>query len=228
MMRMESWKVIAGTLLLSLAPTESLAQAESRWFAGAVLGVSALSADAEHQPTTESLAISLYKPENGLSANALIGMHLNDYATIQLNYIWNRNALILVSSRSAAGTTVFFEQPRQSTQHAVVGDFLLYFRARSSRVRPYLSVGGGVLRFSSTASGGAIVVGAVPPAAVFTDSPPALRVAVGIDVRTGPRWSLRYSFSETLSRNPISRRLTPSASRSLANFQNLVGVVRTF
>ena len=227
-MRLDFWRVISGTLLLSLAPTVSLAQAEPRWFAGAVLGVSALSADAEHQLTTESLAVSLYKPENGLAANALIGIHLNDYATIQLNYIWNRNALILASTRSAGGTNVFFEQPRQSTQHAVVGDFLLYFRERSSPVRPYLSVGGGVLRLASTAAGDATVVGATPPAAVFADAHPALRVAVGIDVRTGPRWSLRYSFSETLSRNPISRRLSPLASRSLANFQNLVGLVRGF
>ena len=74
----------------------------------------------------------------------------------------------------------------------------------------------------------ALVAGIEPPAREFTDIHPVLRVAVGIDIRTGPRWALRYSFSENLSPNPISRRLTPPASRSLANFQNLVGLVRTF
>ena len=53
-------------------------------------------------------------------------------------------------------------------------------------------------------------------------------VAVGMDVRTGPKWSIRYSFSESLSRNPISQQLSPPAQRRLANFQNLVGVIRTF
>jgi hypothetical protein len=55
-----------------------------------------------------------------------------------------------------------------------------------------------------------------------------LRVAVGIDLALGDRWSVRYSFSETISGNPISARLTPPGERNLANFQNLFGVVRRF
>ena len=39
-------------------------------------------------------------------------------------------------------------------------------------------------------------------------------------------WRLRYSFSESLSGNPLSRRLTPMGERNLANFQNLFGVVK--
>jgi hypothetical protein len=55
-----------------------------------------------------------------------------------------------------------------------------------------------------------------------------LRVAVGIDVSLGGQWSARYSFSESLSGNPISAQLSPPGQRNLANFQNLFGVVRAF
>jgi hypothetical protein len=56
----------------------------------------------------------------------------------------------------------------------------------------------------------------------------ALRVAVGIDLAVSDRWSFRYSFSETISGNPISTRLMPPGERNLANFQNLFGVIRRF
>ena len=51
---------------------------------------------------------------------------------------------------------------------------------------------------------------------------------VGIDLRLSGRVDFRYSFSETMSRNPISPRLTPPAPRRLANFQNLFGLVGRF
>jgi hypothetical protein len=37
---------------------------------------------------------------------------------------------------------------------------------------------------------------------------------------------VRYSFSESVSGNPISAQLSPPGQRNLANFQNLFGVVR--
>jgi hypothetical protein len=56
----------------------------------------------------------------------------------------------------------------------------------------------------------------------------ALRIAVGIDVTLNHAWSFRYSFSETISQNPISAQLSPPGQRNLANFQNLFGFVRRF
>ena len=55
-----------------------------------------------------------------------------------------------------------------------------------------------------------------------------LRVAVGVDVTFVKGWSARYSFSESLSGNPISQQLSPPGQRNLANFQNLFGIVRAF
>jgi hypothetical protein len=40
--------------------------------------------------------------------------------------------------------------------------------------------------------------------------------------------TFRYSFSETISGNPISPSLTPPGERPLMNFQNLFGFVARF
>ena len=55
-----------------------------------------------------------------------------------------------------------------------------------------------------------------------------LRSHVGIDIRVSRHVNFRYSFSETISGNPISPSLTPPAPRRLANFQNLFGLVGRF
>ena len=59
-----------------VAPAVSVAQELPRWYGGGVIGVSTLSADAEHRLSAESLVVSLYKPENGPAANRLVGVHV--------------------------------------------------------------------------------------------------------------------------------------------------------
>ena len=56
----------------------------------------------------------------------------------------------------------------------------------------------------------------------------ALRVPVGIDVTVHRGWRIRYSFTENLSRNPISHELSPPGQHTFKNFQNLFGIVREF
>jgi hypothetical protein len=63
---------------------------------------------------------------------------------------------------------------------------------------------------------------------MFTTIDLTSRVAVGVDVPVGDGWSVRYSFSENLGPNPLSRQLEPQGMRGLMNFQNLVGVMRAF
>ncbi len=221
-------KTALATTLMLLGPTPGLAQPADAWFVGGIAGSSALSADGRHVLTMSDIAVSQYKPETGLAGNLFVGKHLNDWVTVQANYIWNANDLTLVSAQTGSGISTYYEQPRDSAQHAVVGDLLVYFRARDSGLRPYLSVGGGMLRLASHPNGSVVAVGAIPPNSELTEHRPVLRVAVGMDVVAGPKWRVRYSFSESLSRNPISQQLTPPALRRLANFQNLVGLVRTF
>ena len=195
---------------------------------GALVGVSTLSADARASTRAGRAEVSLYKPENGPALNLFVGVHLGRYFTVQTNYVWNRNDLTLFASVAAPESGGFYEQSRASTQHALVGDALLYFRALGSGVRPYLSTGAGVVRFESGLAPRVAVSGLTAPEGEIVSSRLALRVAVGIDLAIGDQWSFRYSFSETITGNPISARLTPPGERNLANFQNLFGFVRRF
>jgi hypothetical protein len=195
-------------------------------FAGAVGGIATLSADARSIVGNMSAEASLYKPENGAALNLLAGMHLSDYFSVQSNYIWNRNRLTLSGLRSIDGT--FYEERRKSGQHSFVVDGLLYFRNRDSWARPYLSTGIGVVRFTTSEPMLLSSRGEHSRPPMFVSTNPALRVAVGIDLVVTGGWRFRYSFSETISRNPVSIRLSPPAERNLANFQNLFGAIKVF
>jgi hypothetical protein len=197
----------------------------AQFYAGAAAGVSTLSADGRSEVTPTAASLALYKPENGPAVNAYAGLHLSDLFSIQGNYVWNRNTIALVSSTPDG----FYEQERGSRQNALIADLLVYFRNRRSWARPYLSAGTGVVSVSSHEkelrhSQGDL---AVPPEQT-SSTKPALRVAVGIDLRIRNGWTFRYTFSETIRSNPFSAMLTPPAGRGLANFQNLFGFFRQF
>jgi hypothetical protein len=222
-------RCVCVTLLFCLgAAPQAFAQDEGRLYAGALVGVSTLSADGRTSTQPSRAEASLYKPENGLALNLFAGVHLGRYFTVQSNYVWNRNDLTLFSSFTSAEGGRFYEQQRTSAQHAVVGDALLYFRALGSGVRPYLSTGVGFVRFTSESARSVVASGLSAPEGEITSTRVLLRVAVGIDIAAGDRWSFRYSFSESISSNPVSARLMPPGERNLANFQNLFGFIRHF
>ena len=226
---MKQVRCVLVMMLLGLGTgLRATAQDESRVYAGAIAGVSTLSADGRASTQPGRAEASLYKPENGPALNLFVGLHVGRYVSVQGNYVWNRNDLTLFSSFTTAQAGGFYEQHRNSAQHAVVGDALLYFRALGSGVRPYLSTGVGVVRFGSEPAGGEVTSGLAPPDGEIASTRVVLRVAVGIDLALGEAWSFRYSFSESISGNPISARLTPPGERNLANFQNLFGFVTRF
>ena len=197
-------------------------------FAGALFGVSTLSADGRSVTSDSDAAVSLYKPENGLALNVFAGLHIAQYFSVQTNWMWNRNDITLVSSLTTPQGGGFYEQRRHSRQHAVVFDGLVYFRRLDSAVRPYLGTGLSVLHFSSGGAVASSAHGLVPPSGEIASTRIGVRSHVGIDLRLSRHVSFRYSFSETISRNPISPALTPPAPRGLANFQNLFGFVGRF
>jgi hypothetical protein len=202
------------------------AQDASRYFAGLLLGVSTLSADGGWAPGPAGPQVSLYSPTNGMAINAFGGIHLRNYFTLQANYMWNRNDLTLFSSSPASGS--FYDQRRMSAQHAFVVDGLIYFRDRDSAVRPYLGTGLSVLRFSSPAPLDA--AGGPPngPPGQIGSTRLGVRSAVGVDLSLSRHLMFRYSFSETISGNPVSPHLAPPGERGLANYQNLFGMVCRF
>ena len=161
-------------------------------FGGGLVGISALSADGRSLITRSEAAVSLYKPENGPALNFFGGVHLTDLLSLQGSYIWNRNRLTLTATRTSAAEGSYYEMSRHSTQHSVIGDLLLYFRDRRSWVRPYLSAGSGVVRFTSRDQA-LLAVREIPqlPPQEFKSNAPALRVAVGIDFTLNSNWSFR-------------------------------------
>jgi outer membrane protein W len=221
-------RIFAAVLAISLTSRAAAAQDEPRLFAGGLFGVSTLSADARADTVGSEAALSLYKPENGLAVNVFAGAHIAQYFSIQANWMWNRNDVTLVSSLVTPQDGGFYEQRRRSRQDAVVLDALIYFRRLDSVLRPYLGTGVSWLRFSSNDVVSSSAHGLAPPTGKITSTRIGLRSHVGIDLRLSRHISFRYSFSETISSNPISPWLTPPASRRLANFQNLFGFVSRF
>ena len=216
------------TVLLFLWPLVLLAQ-QSQNFVGVAIGVTTLSADGKTAITSAGSSVSLYKPENGFTAHVVAGRHLTDFLSVQGNYTTNTNALTLTSLTTTGGTESVYEQVRSSRQQLFGGDAMVYFRNRASVFRPFLTIGGGVNHFSSKAERVTAQKGGLPtPAATFATTSPFLRVGVGIDARIAKGWFLRYTFSESILKNPISAQLTPPAGRNLASFQSLFGFVKQF
>ena len=215
-------------VIVCLTSVPAAAQSGQRVFAGGLFGVSTLSADGHAETTATEAATSLYKPENGPAVNLFAGVHVAQYFSVQGNWMWNRNDLTLVSSFVAPQGGGFYEQRRDSRQHAIVLDGLIYFRRRDSAVRPYLGTGLVLLHFSSDNARLVSAQGLEAPAGEIASTRIGLRSHVGIDIRLSRRLNFRYSFSETISGNPISPSLTPPAPRRLANFQNLFGLVGRF
>jgi len=203
------------------------AQGGPRLFAGILAGVSTLSADSRAVTMPPAARVSLYTPENGPAIDLFAGWHASRYFSVQANYVWNRNAVTLVSSIAEPPAGGAYEQRRTSEQHAFVVDGLLYFRGLTSRVRPYLGTGLAVVHFSSRVAS-ETSAGLAAPAGRIAATGAALRSHVGIDVAISPAVAFRYSFSETIGANPISPHLTPPGHRGLANFQNLFGLVARF
>ena len=196
-------------------------------YVGAIGGVATISADAGANQTATGLQLSSYAPGNGGALNIFAGLHLHDYFSVQANYLWNENTLVFHSA--STDPAAFYTQKRSSSQHGAVADFLIYFRSRKSRVRPYLGTGIGWIHLNSRqerllASGGMPVF----PPGEFHSNRMVLRSHVGIDLRLQRRLDLRYSFSDTIGANDISKHLSPPAPRILENFQNLFGFVFRF
>jgi Outer membrane protein beta-barrel domain len=203
--------------------------ARAQLYAGVLGGVASISGDARSMLSSGSSAFSSYDPKNGGAIEVLAGKHLSNYFTVQANYIWNANNMTVSGGTFIGGTQQAYQEYRSSYQLSVLGNVLVYFRNRDSRLRPYLSVGTGLLHFSSTqqrvdqALGGPVL-----PPHNFDSKMIALNVPVGIDVALGRGWALRYTFSENISGNPIDDHLSPSGQHSFKTFLNLFGFSKRF
>lgn len=216
--------VLIAAVIFSVSPKSSFGGVVP--YAGAIGGMATLSGDAGAQRVAQGLKLSSYAPANGGALDLFAGADLHDYFSLQGDFIWNRNQLLLNSSSTRGA---FYQQDRGSSQAAAIFGVLVYFRRQHSRIRPYLGGGAGIAHLASAAerlvgSGGAPTL----PPAEFSWTGPVWRTHVGIDLRIIHQVAFRYSFSETIGHNEISRNLSPPAPRGLKNFQNLFGFVVRF
>jgi len=189
-------------------------------YAGVLGAFSSLSAGSRSVLSSGSTAFASYDPKNGGA--------LQDFA-LQATYIWNSNQLILTSAQFVHGAQKGYQETRSSSQQSIIADFLVYFRKRDSRLRPYLSVGTGLVHFSSSQERIEQLIGApILPPLSFSSNMAALHIPVGMDVKVRGGWAFRYTFSETVSKNLIDNQLSPSGQQSFKNFQNLFGLIKRF
>src|SRR5215471_3243415 len=207
----------------SLVLAQQLAK-ETIYFGG-MAGIATLSGDANAVITPVSASTSLYDPSNGGAASAFLGIHLFNYVSLQVDYVWNSNHVVLISSMNGPGATTFYRQPESVTQNGLLANALVYFRKHGSRIRPYLSEGVGGVLIHSHVSGERVVAGnpSLPPSS-SDHSSIALRTSVGLDVRLRGSWYFRYSFGETITRNTFGDQLSPPEHRIAKNFQSLFGI----
>jgi len=213
-----------GWALLFLVTLAPWSYAGAAPYFGAMGGIAVLSADAGSRATSGGLNLSSYAPANGGALDLFAGVNTRNYFTLQMDYIRNSNDLRLNSASSNSAT--FYRENRKSSQQQVMFNAMIYFRRTDSRIRPYLGTGVGVVHLSSRA-GRLVASGGTPilPPAQFSSTSPAFRAHVGIDLRLTRRLDFRYSFSDTIGSNEISKHLSPSGPRGLENFQNLFGFV---
>ena len=225
---MKRVKIVRAVVVLVLS-WQVAVPLHAQLYVGVLGGIATLSGDSRSVLNPRSTMFSSYDPRNGGAVEILVGKHFSDYFTAQASYIWNGNGLTLTSAAFSGGTQTGYDEQRHSTQQGVIGDFLVYFRGRDSRFRPYLSVGTGFVHFVSSQASLELALGSpnLPPQK-FSTNMVVLHVPVGMDVKLGKGWAFRYTFSETLSQNPISARLSPPGQHRLMNFQNLFGFVRQF
>jgi hypothetical protein len=218
-------KLVRLAIMMLLLPP--LGFAEDVAYLGALGGIATLSADAGSQSVPNRLDLSSYSPSNGGAFDLFAGAHVYNYFSLQADFIANWNGLQLNSSSSSSGA--FYQEKRSSTQQAGIVSLLVHFRRRNSRVRPYLAIGTGIAHLSSRHER-LLAVGGTPslPPAEFSWTGAVLRSHVGIDLRLARKLAFRYSFSETIGHNEISKNLAPPAPRGLKNFQNLFGIVIAF
>src|SRR5215831_11151378 len=178
-------KIVQFWLLLLLGWSSTM-PAHAQLYAGVLGGFSSLSADSRSVLSSGSTAFASYDPKNGGALQALVGVHLSDYFALQATYIWNSNQLILTSAQFVHGAQKGYQETRSSSQQSIIADFLVYFRKRDSRLRPYLSVGTGLVHFASSQQRlGQVLGNPNLPLQRFSSNMIALHVPVGMDVNLG-------------------------------------------
>src|SRR5215469_1145889 len=106
-------KIVQFWLLLLLGWSSTMS-AQAQLYVGVLGGFSSLSGDSRAVLSSGSTAFASYDPKNGGAVEALVGVPLSDYFSVQANYVWNSNELTLTSAQFVNGAQQGYRATRGS------------------------------------------------------------------------------------------------------------------
>ncbi len=202
--------------VLLVASSTALAQ---KWEFGAVGGASIYTS----QTATSGTASADAGFKNGYSAGVLVGNNISDHVGGEVRYLYSMNDLEVKSGSARAGMS--------AQSHAIHYDLLFHFTPRNSRVRPFVSVGGGTKYYRST--GNETAFQPLSNLVLLTRANEwkgMFAVGGGVKIAVSKHVSLRAEFKDYISPIP-TKLLTPARNAQLSgwmqNFVPLFGIVYT-
>lgn len=172
---------------LMLTATATLANAQ-QWELGAIGGF-AYSPDMTVKSATASASA-------GLKSGGVVGAYVSEdshrYLSGEANYLFRTGALKLEGSGQKASLSAH--------THIITGDFLIHSRPKGARIRPYLSVGGGIEVIQGTGQESARQpLGNLAALTATKEVLPVGEIGAGVKIQVSPRIRIRLQVRDYIS-----------------------------
>lgn len=172
------------------AATATLASAQ-QWEVGAIVGYG-------YSPSL-TVKNATSSASTGMKTGVTVGVYgsedLYRYFSGEANYLYRAGDLKLEGS----GKSVSFG----AHTHIITGDFLGHFRPRGARIRPYISVGGGIEVMQGTGQESATQpLGNLAALTATREVLPVGEVGAGVKIQLSPRLRLRVQVRDYISQSP--------------------------
>jgi hypothetical protein len=172
------------------AATATLASAQE-WELGAIGGFG-YSPSLTVKNATASASTGV---KTGVTVGFYAGQEMYRYFSGEANYLYRTGDLKLEGS----GQSVSFG----AHTHLITGDFLGHFRPRGARIRPYISVGGGIEVMQGTGQESATQpLGNLAALTATREVLPVGEVGAGVKIQLSPRLRLRVQVRDYISQSP--------------------------
>jgi hypothetical protein len=198
---------------LVLAAAPAIAQEAPHWELGVIGGFGyAPSLTVKNSVTSASTGYA-----NGGAIGVYAGEDMYRYWSGEANYLYRMSNLKLDGN----GKSVEFG----AHTHIITGDFLAHFRPRGSRVRPYISFGGGIELVQGTGTESAAQpLGNLAALTHTNEVKPVGEAGVGVKVQLTPHVRLRVQVRDFITSAP-NEVITPAPGASISGIVNdIVGM----
>lgn len=196
----------------ALAATATLASAQ-QWELGAIGGFAFSPSMTVKSPTASASA--------GLKSGGVIGAYVGEdshrYLSGEANYLFRTGALKLEGSGQSASLAAH--------THIITGDFLIHAKPKGARIRPFVSVGGGIQVIQGTGQESARQpLGNLAALTATKEVLPVGEIGAGVKIQVSPRIRIRLQVRDyiTQSTNEV---IAPAPGASIGGIrQDLLGM----